>query len=163
MDRKLRFAPKGWGGCQSGSKVGPRTGVKLGHLVCAIPCIGTRPLHIATFAKAHWPQASSDQFVVLDLRLSGSWKLLPFKNVNMMRKAVEDGPCANPVVCTSGRKLSRGLIGWYEEVMERVAAQNADVCAAFLRAQMEVRGFGPVRKAAIKKEEASASRALETL
>jgi indolepyruvate ferredoxin oxidoreductase len=60
------------------------------------------------------------------------------------------GTWADPFSYGADRKLEVTLIGWFEDVMDRVAASDLPVeeRASLLAAPMEIRGYGPVKEKA---------------
>uniref|UniRef100_UPI0035678F31 DUF6537 domain-containing protein n=1 Tax=Rhodosalinus sp. TaxID=2047741 RepID=UPI0035678F31 len=62
------------------------------------------------------------------------------------------GTWADPFGHTAERRMERALIGWYEGLMDRAAAEatpeTADRWARILEAPMEIRGYGPVKEEA---------------
>jgi indolepyruvate ferredoxin oxidoreductase len=63
---------------------------------------------------------------------------------------------------TAERRTERALIGWYEAQVEKIldrldAARFADLLA-IAKAPMDIRGYGPVKEAAIHKVQAEVER-----
>ena len=60
------------------------------------------------------------------------------------------GTWLDPFGYTTERRGERALIAWYEALLERcAAAKGAGAWSEILAAPMEIRGYGPVKEAAI--------------
>ncbi|MDS1138410.1 indolepyruvate ferredoxin oxidoreductase family protein [Nitratireductor indicus] len=70
------------------------------------------------------------------------------------------GSWADPFGYTKERRMNRALIGWYENILDQVIAHQQDAqqetLEALLRTPLEMRGYGPVWEAAMKREKARA-------
>ena len=66
---------------------------------------------------------------------------------------------------TAERRMERELIGWYEDVIERLLQQldaaNVDQAAEIAGLVMKIRGFGPVKEQAVRRVKAEVEAALE--
>ncbi|RXT55396.1 pyruvate ferredoxin oxidoreductase [Bosea sp. Tri-44] len=65
---------------------------------------------------------------------------------------------------TAERTMERALIGWYEglidEIVARLPAQAPDALLALAKAPMDIRGYGPVKEAAVTEVKATVIRLL---
>ncbi|PHP68041.1 pyruvate ferredoxin oxidoreductase [Zhengella mangrovi] len=91
-------------------------------------------------------------------RAFGPWIRPAFRLLARLRGL--RGTWADPFGYTAERRLNRSLVGWYGTVMDRVAEQAgragpADL-QAILAAPLDMRGFGPVWEAAVRREKARA-------
>ena len=86
-------------------------------------------------------------------RAFGQWIQIPLAVLARLR--VLRGTPFDPFGHTAERRAERELIAWYEGVIERIlnglsAAQLPDL-VTIAKAPMEIRGYGPVKDAAIAK------------
>jgi indolepyruvate ferredoxin oxidoreductase len=99
----------------------------------------------------------------------GQWMQVPFRVLAAMKFL--RGTVLDPFGHTAERRAERALIGWYEGVVEtllaRVGAQTgrADTAelAAIAALPMDIRGYGPVKEAAIRTVKAEVERRLDAL
>jgi indolepyruvate ferredoxin oxidoreductase len=84
-------------------------------------------------------------------RAFGPWMGGAFRLLARMKRL--RGTALDPFGYTAERRMERGLIGWYEGLLERCAAGvGADEAGAWdgiLEAPMRIRGYGPVKDAAV--------------
>ena len=94
-------------------------------------------------------------------RSFGPWMGHVFKLLTRM-KALR-GTWADVFSYSADRKLEVALIAWFEDVLDQVAAAEMDDAEklALLAAPMDIRGYGPVKDAAIKKVQAEVSARLQ--
>ncbi|KRE20634.1 pyruvate ferredoxin oxidoreductase [Bosea sp. Root483D1] len=63
---------------------------------------------------------------------------------------------------TAERKMERALIGWYEglidEMVARLPSQTPDALVALAKAPMDIRGYGPVKDAAVAEVKATVAK-----
>ncbi|MCB1338263.1 MAG: 2-oxoacid:acceptor oxidoreductase family protein, partial [Maritimibacter sp.] len=82
-------------------------------------------------------------------RAFGPWLRAPLRGLARLRRL--RGTWADPFGRTEERRMERGLIDWYEGLIDRCAreitAETADAWAAILSAPDAIRGFGPVKAA----------------
>jgi indolepyruvate ferredoxin oxidoreductase len=68
---------------------------------------------------------------------------------------------------TAERRMEQALIGWYEEqvalILRNLDARRFDVLLAIARAPMEIRGYGPVKDAAVVKVKSEVESLVERL
>ncbi len=73
----------------------------------------------------------------------------------------------DPFGYTAERQMERGLIAWYEEIVAKIIAtlpqQNPEALIRLARAPMEIRGFGPVKHAAVERVKQEVAIMLEGL
>jgi indolepyruvate ferredoxin oxidoreductase len=66
---------------------------------------------------------------------------------------------------TAERKMERALIGWYEgligDLVARLPAQAPDTLVAIAAAPMDIRGYGPVKEAAVMRVKATVDKLLK--
>ncbi len=73
------------------------------------------------------------------------------------------GTVFDPFGYLSERKMQRNLIGWYEDVLQTVAANGTadqDMLSTILTSPMEMRGFGPVLESAVQEQKLKINQAL---
>ena len=94
-------------------------------------------------------------------RSFGPWMRHVFKLLTRM-KALR-GTWADVFSYSADRKLEVALIAWFEDVLDQVAAAEMDDAEklALLAAPMDIRGYGPVKDAAVKKVQAEVSARLQ--
>ncbi|AXI43218.1 indolepyruvate ferredoxin oxidoreductase family protein [Sulfitobacter sp. SK011] len=94
-------------------------------------------------------------------RSFGPWMGHVFKLLTRM-KALR-GTWADVFSYSADRKLEVALIAWFEDVLIQVAAAEMDDAEklALLAAPMDIRGYGPVKDAAVKKVQAEVSARLQ--
>jgi indolepyruvate ferredoxin oxidoreductase len=84
-------------------------------------------------------------------RAFGPWIQLPFRFLTRL-KAIR-GTWADPFGYTSERRMERALIGWYEDVIVAMLTELPRFGVAPLlgvaAAPMDIRGYGPVKDAAV--------------
>ena len=77
------------------------------------------------------------------------------------------GTWADPFAYGADRKLEVALIGWYEDVLDKVRSDitpdNRAAMLAILSAPMDVRGYGPVKEKAARKVQETVRQTLETV
>ncbi|MGJ5619858.1 indolepyruvate ferredoxin oxidoreductase family protein [Sulfitobacter sp. MF3-043] len=90
-------------------------------------------------------------------RSFGPWMGQVFKLLIRMKSL--RGTWADVFSYGADRKLEIALIGWFENVLDQVAPADMDDAEklALLAAPMEIRGYGPVKDAAVKKVQAEVS------
>jgi indolepyruvate ferredoxin oxidoreductase len=93
----------------------------------------------------------------------GPWMRPAFRALARMRRL--RGTRLDPFGYSAERRTERALIEWYEDLLERCAREAApdrgDAWARILRAPMDIRGYGPVKEAAIRDVRAEVGRLLE--
>jgi indolepyruvate ferredoxin oxidoreductase len=93
-------------------------------------------------------------------RAFGSWLQLPLKWLARLRFL--RGTPFDPFGYTAERRSERELIHWYEQeiaaMLERLNAKNLADLVAIARAPLEIRGYGPVKDAAVPKAKAEVER-----
>ncbi|UUP18397.1 indolepyruvate ferredoxin oxidoreductase family protein [Nitratireductor thuwali] len=98
-------------------------------------------------------------------RAFGPWVRLPFRLLARMRRL--RGTTFDPFGYSAERRMERALVGWYQEVVEkaltRLRADNGAEVAELLALPMAIRGYGPVKDAAVKRVKAEVERRLEAL
>jgi len=74
------------------------------------------------------------------------------------------GTAFDPFGYTAERRAERALIGWFEDVLDRIAPhvgpETAEAARAVLAAPMAMRGYGPVKDAAVARHRPEAERLL---
>ena len=95
-------------------------------------------------------------------RRFGPWMGVAMRGLAAMKRL--RGTALNPFGLHQEARLHRALLGWYEDLMDRVAAHwspetEAD-CLRALAAADEIRGYGPVRIKAAQQARAEAETAL---
>jgi len=73
------------------------------------------------------------------------------------------GTVFDPLGYSLERRMQRDLIGWYEGVLQKIAAQDLteeDKISTILRSPMEMRGYGPVLNKAITEQKLKTENAL---
>jgi indolepyruvate ferredoxin oxidoreductase len=93
-------------------------------------------------------------------RAFGPWIQMPMKVLARMK--IVRGTPFDIFGYTAERRTERALIGWYEAQVEKIldrldAARFADLLA-IAKAPMDIRGYGPVKEAAIHKVQAEVER-----
>ena len=78
------------------------------------------------------------------------------------------GTPLDPFGHTAERRMERELIGWYEGLLDRCAAEVAPATIAtrgrrVLAAPMDIRGYGPVKEAAVGRVKAEVAALLDDL
>ena len=83
-------------------------------------------------------------------RAFGPWMGGVFRLLAGMKRL--RGTRLDPFGRTDERRMERALIGWYEDLLARCAAElseaSLEAWTAILRAPMDIRGYGPVKAAA---------------
>ena len=84
-------------------------------------------------------------------RAFGAWILPLFRTLARLRGL--RGTALDPFGYTAERRMERGLIDWYEQVvaelLARLGQQSPEALAAIAAAPMDIRGYGPVKDAAV--------------
>jgi indolepyruvate ferredoxin oxidoreductase len=84
-------------------------------------------------------------------RSFGPWMGTAFRGLARLKGL--RGTAFDPFGYTAERRMERGLIDWYAGLLERCAAEATEATAAkwerILAAPMEIRGYGPVKDAAV--------------
>jgi indolepyruvate ferredoxin oxidoreductase len=95
----------------------------------------------------------------------GPWLHVPLKL--LARAKFLRGTALDPFGYTAERRRERELIGWYEReidlMLQKLDAKNLPDLVAIARAPLEIRGYGPVKDAAIPKAKAEVERLKERL
>jgi len=77
------------------------------------------------------------------------------------------GTAFDPFGYTAERKMERALIGWYEglveELLARLTTRGPDALATIAALPMDIRGYGPVKDAAVERVKAAAEQRLNEL
>ncbi len=100
-------------------------------------------------------------------RSFGPWIQSPFRL--LARLKVLRGTVLDPFGYTAERRMERGLIPWYEALLDdalarlRAAPERLDEIVALARAPMEIRGYGPVKDEAVAVVKADVARRLAAL
>jgi indolepyruvate ferredoxin oxidoreductase len=98
-------------------------------------------------------------------RAFGSWLQMPLKL--LARAKFLRGTAFDPFGYTAERRGERELIGWYEReidtILAKLAAKKLPDLVAIARAPLEIRGYGPVKDAAIPRAKAEVERLWERL
>jgi indolepyruvate ferredoxin oxidoreductase len=98
-------------------------------------------------------------------RAFGPWLQMPLKL--LARAKVLRGTAFDPFGYTAERRSERELISWYEQqidaILAKLTAKNLPDLVAIARAPLEIRGYGPVKDAAIPKAKAEVERLRERL
>jgi indolepyruvate ferredoxin oxidoreductase len=98
-------------------------------------------------------------------RAFGPWLQVPLKL--LARAKFLRGTPLDPFGFTAERRRERELIGWYEReidlMLQKLDAKNLPDLVAIARAPLEIRGYGPVKDAAIPKAKAEVERLKERL
>ena len=93
-------------------------------------------------------------------RSFGPWIQTPLKVLARMK--IVRGTLFDVFGYTAERRNERALIGWYEAQVERILArldaQHFADLLAIAKAPMDIRGYGPVKEAAIHKVQAEVER-----
>ena len=96
-------------------------------------------------------------------RAFGPWILPAFRLLARMRGL--RGTALDPFGHTAERKMERGLIDWYEAVVDtllsRVGQEPIETLVAIAAAPMDIRGYGPVKDAAVASVKARVSAGLQ--
>jgi indolepyruvate ferredoxin oxidoreductase len=89
-------------------------------------------------------------------RTFGPWIQLPLKL--LMRLKMLRGTPLDPFGYTAERRAERGLIGWYEgqidSLLGKLDAKRLPDLLTIARAPLDIRGYGPVKEAAMRKVQA---------
>jgi indolepyruvate ferredoxin oxidoreductase len=98
-------------------------------------------------------------------RAFGPWLQMPLKL--LARAKFLRGTAFDPFGYTVERRSERELISWYEQqidaILAKLTAKNLPDLVAIARAPLEIRGYGPVKDAAIPKAKAEVERLRERL
>ena len=98
-------------------------------------------------------------------RAFGPWLQTPLKLL-AQAKFLRGTPF-DPFGYTAERRRERELIGWYEQqidtILAKLAAKDLPDLVAIARAPLDIRGYGPVKDAAIPKAKAEVERLWERL
>jgi len=98
-------------------------------------------------------------------RAFGQWIQMPLKM--LARLKMLRGTPLDVFGYTSGRQAERELIAWYERqidtVLDKLTSERLPDLLAIASAPMDIRGYGPVKEAAIPKVKAEVARLLERL
>src|SRR5919112_6387942 len=93
-------------------------------------------------------------------RAFGPWIQVPMKVLAKMK--IVRGTPFDIFGYTAERRNERALIGWYEAQVERILesldAERLTDLLAIAKAPMDIRGYGPVKEAAIHKVQAEIER-----
>ncbi|ETX30078.1 indolepyruvate ferredoxin oxidoreductase family protein [Roseivivax isoporae] len=77
------------------------------------------------------------------------------------------GTAFDPFRLHADRRLDRALLGWFEDVLDRVETgvtpETREACAALVAAPRDIRGYGPVREKAAREVRAAMAPHLEAL
>ena len=83
----------------------------------------------------------------------GQWIEVPFRLLSRMKRL--RGTRLDLFGYTAERRMERDLIGWYEDIVAtiitRLAGEQPAAVLPLAKAPMEIRGFGPVKEAAVEK------------
>ncbi len=97
-------------------------------------------------------------------RRFGSWMTPVLKTLARMRRL--RGTALDPFGYIKERREEVALIGWYQDVLARLAARisnlNPDNARCILAAPMEMRGYGPLKAEAVRKRKMEVERFLPT-
>ncbi|MEM9050130.1 MAG: indolepyruvate ferredoxin oxidoreductase family protein [Pseudomonadota bacterium] len=95
-------------------------------------------------------------------RAFGPWTRVAFRGLARLKRL--RGTRWDPFGYTSERRQERALIAWYDELLGLCARSRGTGWdwAEILGAAMEIRGYGPVKEAAIRKARARTRQMLET-
>ncbi|MCB9958116.1 MAG: indolepyruvate ferredoxin oxidoreductase family protein [Rhodospirillaceae bacterium] len=97
-------------------------------------------------------------------RAFGQWIQIPFRLLARMKRL--RGTPFDVFGYTAERRMERALIGWYDVLIDtmvaRLGSEPPDALLALARAPMEIRGFGPVKRAAVDKVKADVAAMLTT-
>ena len=89
-------------------------------------------------------------------RAFGPWIHTPFRLLARLKRL--RGTAFDPFGYTAERRMERGLIGWYEaivgELIAKIGTAPPETLLALARAPMDIRGYGPVKEAAVAKVKA---------
>jgi indolepyruvate ferredoxin oxidoreductase len=92
----------------------------------------------------------------------GQWMQMPMHV--LARLKVLRGGVLDPFGYTAERKLERGLIGWYEALietmLEKLPEAGTDRLLPIAEAPMDIRGYGPVKEKAVEEVKARVERLL---
>ncbi|MEQ9331574.1 indolepyruvate ferredoxin oxidoreductase family protein [Thalassobaculum sp.] len=95
-------------------------------------------------------------------RAFGPWIQGPMRLLAKLRRL--RGTPFDPFGHTAERRMERDLIGWYEDLVETVLARlptgDRATLLALARAPLEIRGYGPVKQAAVARARAEVDRLL---
>lgn len=97
-------------------------------------------------------------------RAFGSWVQTPLGILAKMKRF--RGTPFDIFGYTAERKMERGLIAWFEDLLEqcqaKITGQNAETWLKILEAPMRIRGFGPVKQEAVREIKAEIANLLST-
>jgi indolepyruvate ferredoxin oxidoreductase len=95
-------------------------------------------------------------------RAFGPWVVPAFRLLARIRRL--RGTALDPFGWTAERRMERGLIAWYEDLLARCPAALDDASRAawrrILEAPMDIRGYGPVKDEAVARVRAEVDRLL---
>lgn len=95
----------------------------------------------------------------------GSWIRTPFHVLARMKRL--RGTALDVFGYTAERRMERGLIVWYEglieEILSKLDIQDRGKLAAIANAPMQIRGYGPVKEEAVRKVQTEVAARLEEL
>ncbi|MEO3389064.1 indolepyruvate ferredoxin oxidoreductase family protein [Mesorhizobium sp. CAU 1741] len=95
-------------------------------------------------------------------RSFGPWIRMPLRLLARMKRL--RGTAFDPFGYTAERRMERGLIDWYEKVidmaLERLSAQSHSELARLLSLPMQIRGYGPVKDQAALRVKAEVEAAM---
>jgi indolepyruvate ferredoxin oxidoreductase len=98
-------------------------------------------------------------------RAFGPWIQRPFRVLARLKRL--RGTPFDIFGYTAERRTERALIAWYEglidDILERLDASRLDDLLALAKTPMDIRGFGPVKEAAIHNVKAEVERRLARL
>ncbi|CAD5255719.1 Indolepyruvate ferredoxin oxidoreductase [Bosea sp. 62] len=95
-------------------------------------------------------------------RRFGQWIQTPLRFLARLKGL--RGTAFDPFGYTAERKMERALIGWYEGLLDELLAQllsrGPDALALIAALPMDIRGYGPVKDAAVERVKAAAEQQL---
>ena len=90
---------------------------------------------------------------------------MPFRLLARMKRV--RGTALDPFGYTAERRMERGLIAWYEDLVARAVAEvtpaTRDAWAAILVMPLDIRGYGPVKETAAARVMAEIDAAIAAL
>ncbi|EBV3600016.1 pyruvate ferredoxin oxidoreductase, partial [Salmonella enterica subsp. enterica serovar Virchow] len=97
-------------------------------------------------------------------RRFGQWMQTPLRVLAGLKGL--RGTAFDPFGYSAERRMERDLIGWYEGLIDQMLAhlpdQGPQALLDIARAPMDIRGYGPVKDAAVEKVKARVEKALAT-
>jgi len=79
-------------------------------------------------------------------RAFGPWVVPAFRLLARLKRL--RGTALDPFGWTAERRMERGLIAWYEDLLDRCPAEAGPAWRRILEAPMAIRGYGPVKQEA---------------